>query len=49
VPLQDLQALADPSRFTGRAPQQVDDFLGEVIEPLLATHAVRTANDEVRV
>jgi len=49
VPLEDLQALADPSRFTGRAPQQVDDFLGEVIEPLLATHAVRTANDEVRV
>lgn len=49
VPLEDLQALADPSRFTGRAPQQVDDFLHEVVDPLLATHDVRTVNDEVRV
>ena len=25
----------DPKRFVGRAPQQVDEFLEEVIAPLL--------------
>ena len=34
----DLQTLADPSRFVGRAPQQVDEFLAEVIDPILAQH-----------
>ncbi len=49
VPLEDLQLLADPGRFTGRAPVQVDEFLDEVIQPLLAKHAVSLAHDEVRV
>lgn len=32
----DLRDLTDPSRFVGRAPQQVDEFLEEVVEPVLA-------------
>jgi len=30
-----LQKLMDPSRFVGRAPQQVDQFLSERVEPVL--------------
>ncbi|HSA56305.1 MAG TPA: adenylosuccinate lyase [Gemmatimonadaceae bacterium] len=33
--LDDLRELADPSRYVGRAPQQVDEFLEEVVAPLL--------------
>ncbi len=32
----DLDAALDPSRFVGRAPEQVDEFLAEVIAPLRA-------------
>jgi adenylosuccinate lyase len=35
VPLDEMQALLDPRRFVGRAPEQVDEFLQEVAEPLL--------------
>ena len=35
VPLKDMQKLLDPSAFVGRAPQQVDEFLREVVNPLL--------------
>jgi len=31
-----LRDLTDPSRFVGRAPRQVDEFLEEIIEPVLA-------------
>jgi len=31
----------EPMRYVGRAPQQVDEFLAEVCEPLLRTHARR--------
>ena len=31
----DFDALIDPSAFIGRAPQQVDSFLAEVVRPLL--------------
>lgn len=49
VPLDDLRGVLSPDRFVGRAPQQVDEFLAEVVEPLLAgTPAARTT-DEVRV
>jgi adenylosuccinate lyase len=34
VPLEDLRAVARPDRFCGRAPQQVDEFLAGVVEPL---------------
>lgn len=33
--LEDLKAAMDPSRYTGRATQQVEEFLADVIAPLL--------------
>ena len=30
----DLEATLDPSKFVGRAPEQVDEFLAEVVEPI---------------
>jgi adenylosuccinate lyase len=33
---EDLRDLTEPSRFVGRAPRQVDEFLEEVMEPVLA-------------
>jgi adenylosuccinate lyase len=30
----DIRAALDPTRFVGRAPQQVDDFLAEVVQPI---------------
>jgi adenylosuccinate lyase len=32
----DLTAAADPARYVGRAPEQVDEFLSEVVAPLIA-------------
>ena len=37
--LDDLKAAMDPSRYVGRAPQQVEEFLEEVIRPVLADNA----------
>jgi len=46
----DLKATLDPSQFVGRAPQQVDEFLAEAVEPILAKYAGALAHDgEVRV
>ena len=38
VPLDrtELDALLDPARFVGRAPEQVREFLAEVVQPVLA-------------
>jgi adenylosuccinate lyase len=36
VSLDEMRSVLDPARFVGRAPQQVDEFLAEVVEPLLA-------------
>ncbi|HUT09679.1 MAG TPA: adenylosuccinate lyase [Thermoguttaceae bacterium] len=30
----DLDEILDPSRFIGRAPEQVDEFIAEVVEPI---------------
>ena len=50
VPLSDLQAAAEPSRFVGRAPAQVDEFLAETVQPWLDSQPVMTdADDEIRV
>jgi adenylosuccinate lyase len=49
VPLDDLRAITDATRFVGRAPQQVEEFLAEVIEPLLAAHPETAAAEEVKV
>lgn len=34
----DLVAATEPSQFVGRAPQQVDEFIAEVIEPIRAKY-----------
>lgn len=34
----DLQASTDARRYVGRAPEQVDDFLREVVEPVLGRY-----------
>jgi adenylosuccinate lyase len=40
----------DPRRFVGRAPEQVDEFLAEVVEPLLAGSTTELPTlEEVRV
>jgi adenylosuccinate lyase len=50
VPVADLEAALDPSRFVGRAPQQVDEFLDEVVGPVLAGRArADEVMEEVRV
>jgi adenylosuccinate lyase len=43
-----LPSLMDASRFVGRAPQQVDSFVRDELEPRLRG-AVATAGDEIRV
>jgi adenylosuccinate lyase len=46
----ELDRAMDPRRFVGRAPEQVDEFLAEVIEPLLAGASPDVpVHDEVRV
>ena len=35
----DIDALSEPSRFVGRAPEQVDDFIAEQVEPIRAKYA----------
>jgi adenylosuccinate lyase len=47
----DLRELADPMRYVGRAPEQVDEFLTEVLDPLLASESIEPVGDreEVRV
>jgi adenylosuccinate lyase len=50
VPVHDLRAAADAERFTGRAAQQVDEFLAEVVHPILQRAGVDPrAPEEVRV
>ena len=50
VASEDLAAVTDPMRFVGRAPQQVEDFLADVIQPiLLAAGEAAPAKEEVRV
>ncbi len=45
-----LDALTDPRQFVGRAPEQVDEFLAEVVDPLLRDYAGSLANAaELRV
>ena len=47
----ELPDLMDSRRFVGRAPEQVEEFLAEYIEPLLGTGgtSARAAADEVTV
>ena len=46
----DLTCVLDPAQFVGRAPQQVDEFLAEQIEPIRAKYGDRLKADaDVRV
>jgi adenylosuccinate lyase len=50
VSLDDMRATLDPARFIGRAPEQVEEFLREVVAPLLAGSAdAAPRREEVRV
>ena len=44
----DIEGETDPAKFTGRASRQVDEFLKEVVRPLLAGSAQGQA-EEIRV
>jgi adenylosuccinate lyase len=47
----DVHELLDPRRYVGRAPEQVDEFLTEVLDPALVDEkeGVKTEREEVRV
>jgi len=48
--MKDLQGAIDPKRFVGRAPEQVDEFLRDVITPLFAGNTARSERaEELRV
>lgn len=49
VPLREMQDALDPSAFVGRAPQQVDAFLAEVVAPVLASDDSAEPAEAVRV
>ena len=49
VPIDDLRSALDPRLFVGRAPEQVDEFLSEVVEPVLGGHEMSSVLEEVRV
>lgn len=50
VPMDDLAAVADPMQFVGRAPEQVDEFLAEVVDPILAAAPkAASTREDVRV
>ena len=46
VKLKDLQGAIDPKRFVGRAPEQVDEFLRDVITPLFAGDTAKSERQE---
>ncbi len=45
----DLTAATDARRFVGRAPEQVDEFLAEVVAPIRARYAGQALAAEVKV
>jgi adenylosuccinate lyase len=50
VQMGDLEGVMDPRRFVGRAPEQVDEFLRDVIAPLFAGESARASSlEEIRV
>jgi adenylosuccinate lyase len=49
VDVAQLQAELDPTRYVGRAPEQVDDFLAESLEPLLASLKSYDVADDAQV
>jgi adenylosuccinate lyase len=50
VKVKDLEAAIDARRFVGRAPEQVDEFLRDVITPLFAGDIAKSdRTEELRV
>jgi adenylosuccinate lyase len=50
VKLKDLEGVLDPQRFVGRAPEQVDEFLRDIITPLFAGDMAKSERvEELRV
>jgi len=49
VPLKDLKGAIDPRSLTGRAAEQVDEFLRDVIAPLFAGDIASPRREEIRV
>ena len=50
VSIDEMRSTLDPHRFVGRAPEQVDEFLTEIVEPLLTREQELDAHrEEVRV
>lgn len=49
VPIDDLRATLDPRRFTGRAAEQVTEFVEEVVRPLLDAAPGVRAEEALRV
>ncbi len=49
VGIEDLQSAIDARRFVGRSAEQVDEFLAEVVEPLLAAVPAAAEREEIRV
>jgi adenylosuccinate lyase len=48
--MKDLEGAIDPKRFIGRAPEQVDEFLRDVITPLFAGDTAKAdRGEELRV
>jgi adenylosuccinate lyase len=48
--MKDLEGAIDPKRFVGRAPEQVDEFLRDVITPLFAGDTAKAdRGEELRV
>jgi adenylosuccinate lyase len=49
VSIEEMHSTLDPHRFVGRAPEQVDEFLNEVVAPLLVRRDDDGEGEEVRV
>ena len=49
VSIDEMRLTLDPRRFIGRAPEQVAEFLSEVVEPLLTRRQELGTREEVRV
>ena len=49
VSIDEMRRSLDPRRFVGRAPEQVDEFLNEVVAPLIAHGEDSDMREEVRV
>lgn len=45
----DIDAVIDPAKLTGRSMQQVDEFLGEIVEPIHKRYGNLTSSVQLRV